>query len=310
MIGVTGTTFIKDAFIGGFCLWESMATVLSFVDEFIIVDFGSTDGTLQICQEIASKNKRIKIHQRQWTRTNDSSTFADAANECVNLCPTDKVFFYQADEVLTPKLVKEIMEQYRNNQYDLTFERIQLSHGFQQVKWLPHVVCRSLTKGKRRFVNDGMSVGDTGGCVHMCPFPIVPGHPLSGKAHTGRAFPWHEPKPGMLFDGKNPRVLNAVMAEVFPWDDFLIDTSSSFRDNQAGKKELHAPFWREPNAIIDGLHRDDWVRRASADPAWSTKTSPFPLPPIVRGLVGMTKYQLRVDVRESLEQDNYGRWSL
>lgn len=310
MISVTGTTFIRDAFKGGFCLWESMATVLSIVDEFHIVDFGSTDGTLQVCQEIAAKNKRIKIHHRVWTKNNDSSTFADAANECVNLCPTEAVFFYQADEVMHEKLAKDVRRMYENKQYNLNFERIQLSHGTHVVKWLPHACVRSIEKNKYKYANDGMTVGNSGGTIMMCPFPNVPGHPLSGKPHTSRAFPWHQPKPGLEFDAKNPTALNTVMSEVFPWESFLVDLSSSHRDNQAGKKELHAPFWRESNQIIDGVQRDEWLRRAHQNSLWEKKEPSFPLPAIAKGLAGMTKYVLRDEVRKSLEDDKYDMWGL
>lgn len=305
MLNVTGTTFIRNAFKGGFCLWESMATVLSVVDEFVIVDFGSDDGTLQICQDIAKKNKRIKIYERRFTKENDSSTFADAANECVNLCPTENVLFYQADEVFHEKLMRDVKAEYENKSFALNFERIQLSHNFNQVKWLPHACVRSIVKGKYKYANDGMTVGDSGGTKMMCRFPTREGHPLSGKPNTSRAYPWHQPKPGVEFNPKNPRALNAEMAAVFPWDEFLVDTSSSFRDNQAGKKELHAPFWRESNTVIDGVQRDEWARRAAADPVWTVKTTPFPLPAIIKGLVGMTSYQLRDEIRVALENDSY-----
>lgn len=310
MIGVTGTTFIRDAFKGGFCLFESMATVLSIVDEFVIVDFGSTDGTLEICEEIAKKNKRIKIHKRTWTKINDSSTFADAANECVNLCPTDAVFFFQADEVMHEDLAGDVRRMYENKVYALNFERIQLSHGTHVVKWLPHPCVRSVIKGEYSYAGDGMTVANSGGTTMMCPFPIVPGHPLSGKPHTSRAFQWCEPKPGLKFDPKNPTVLNTVMREVFPWNSFLFDFSSSHRDNQVGKKELHAPFWRESAQVIDGIQREEWLRRAYQNSLWEKKEPSFPLPKIAVGLAGMTKYVLRDEVRHSLENDDYERWGL
>ncbi len=176
------------------------------------------------------------------------------------------------------------------------------------MKWLPHSLCRSLTRGgKYVFDNDGMTVGDSGGCLHMCR------NPATGEPHRGRQFPWHfpnHPDESVKFDGENPRALNDIMAKNFPWDEFLVDTSSCFRDNQAGKKELHAPFWREPNTIIDGVHRDEWIRRARADPAWTAQHSPFPLPSIARGLVGMTAYRLRDSVRQALEEDKYVGFNL
>jgi hypothetical protein len=293
-IGVCGTTFIRNAFKGGFPLFESMATVMSVVDEFHLVDFGSDDGTLQICQEIANKNKRLKIYNRTWSNPNDASTFADAANMCVSLCPTEGVLFYQADEIFHQKLMKDIKSAYENKTYALSFERIQLSHNFNQVKWLPHNLVRSVVKGKYVYVGDGMTVKDPGGTKNMCR------NPETGEAGKSRQFPWHR-----HFDQKDPRRLNHEMATKFPWDEFLVDTSSCFRDNAFAKKELHAPFWRESNKVIDGINRDEWMRKAMSDPVWTTNTSPFPLPNIIKGLVGMTAYRLRDEVRKALENDDY-----
>lgn len=299
MLNVCGTTFISNAFRGGFCIFESMATVLSVVDEFHVVDFGSVDGTLEILREIANKNKRIHIHQRAWTKTNDSSTFADAANECCNICPTENVLFYQADEVFHENLMSKIKEKYQNNEYSLNFERIQLSHGMHVVKWLPHACVRSIAKSKYKYANDGMTVGDSGGTFMMCR------NPVTGVFGNSRQFPWHEPKPGMFFDGKNPTALNAIIAKAFPWDEFLVDTSSSFRDCQAGKKELHAPFWRETPNIVQGMKNEEWLRREKMNSLWEKKEPSFPLPKIIQGLVGMTKYELRPEIKEALEKDDY-----
>jgi glycosyltransferase involved in cell wall biosynthesis len=297
MINVSGSTFIRNAFDGGFALFESMATVLAVVDEFHVVDYGSTDGTLQILQEIANKNKRIKIHQAKWSSINPAA-FADAANHCVSVCPTEAVLFYQADEIFHQKLMQDIKRAYENKEYALTFERIQLSHNFNQVRWLPHLVTRSIVKGKYVYDKDGMTVSNAAGTIIMCRCPIR-NIPRSSRK-KGWSFPWHN-----YFDKNDPRRLNHEMAKVFPWDEFLVDTSSSFRDNAFAKKELHAPFWNESGKVIDSVNRDEWMKRAMADPVWTVKTTPFPLPNIAKGLVGMVKYSLRDEVRKALENDDY-----
>jgi hypothetical protein len=301
---VTGTTFVKNAFDGGFP-FESIIPVLAITDSVIIVDMGSTDGTLEILEQISRKNNRIQIVKRKWTTTTNPSAFADIANECVNLCPTDGVYFWQFDEILHENLTKNIREQYLLNNYNMTFERIQLSHGGHQIKWLPHSLCRSLTKGGRYvFDKDGMSVADSGGCLHMCR------NPKTGEPHKGRQFPWHNPEEGKSFDNKNPRGLNAEFVRAFPWDEFLVDTSSMFRDNQAGKKLLHCNFWNETSECIDGVGKHEWMRRATSDPIWEKKEPTFPMPSVARGLCGMTKYTLRDDILKTLEDDTYQNWGL
>lgn len=302
MLNVTGSTFIRNAFDGGFPLFESLAMVMTVVDSCIVVDMGSTDGTLQVLEEIARSNPRITIKHEKWTCTKPQA-FADIANQCVAMCPTPHVYFWQADEILHEKLAEKVREFYKQGVYEMSFERIQLSHGGHVVKWLPHQVCRSLTKGNRHYDKDGMSVNDHGGTVMMCL------NPDNGHWNESRGFKWHEPKPGIFFDNKNPTSTNALMNEVFPWEYFLLDTSSMFRDCQAGKKELHCGFWGETADSIDGKAKAQWIKDAAANPLWSKKEPSFTrLPKIAQGLVGMTKYVLRDEVKQSLMTDNYDRW--
>ncbi len=305
MINVTGASFVRNAFRAGFPLFEAMASVLSITDQFCLLDLGSDDGTYETCMDIAKKNKRLTVFRERWSNPNDSSAFADATNRIIDLCPTEAVLIHQADEIFHENLLAEFKRCYDNKQYALTVERIQLGCNFSQVRWLPHMLCRSVIKGRYKFRDDGMNVADSSGCYYTCPYPNIPGHELSNKPSTGRAFPWHEPEPGRFFDGRQPKALNEVMARVFPWRWFLYDTSACFRDNQADKAQLHAPFWRANPNLIDNMPRDRWLANAIGDPAWTALTSPFPLPKILYGLVGMTRYRLRDEIRSALENDDY-----
>jgi glycosyltransferase involved in cell wall biosynthesis len=306
---VTGTTFIRNAFDGGFPIFESLLPVLAITDHVIVVDLGSTDGTLQILQDIASKNNRLSIAHRTWSTVTNPSAFADIANECVNMCDTDGVFFWQADEILHENLAKMVKREYNIGNYNMTFERIQLSQGGHQVRWLPHPVCRSITKGKYVFDKDGMSVADSSGCKHMCR------NPSTGEPNQGRQFLWSNPVPGVEIPShesinKNPRQHNDIMAKIYPWDEFLVDTSSMFRDNQAGKKSLHCSFWNENDHSIDGIEKNEWLKRAFNDPIWERKEPTFIMPSVAKGLCGMPKYRLRDEIKTSLCENDFNRWGL
>ncbi|MHA2220417.1 MAG: glycosyltransferase [Candidatus Hodarchaeales archaeon] len=58
---LSGCVFIKDTFAGAFCLFESMYQLLPLCDEFIVMDLGSTDGTLEVLKEIEKHNPKVKI---------------------------------------------------------------------------------------------------------------------------------------------------------------------------------------------------------------------------------------------------------
>jgi hypothetical protein len=305
MLNVTGGCFIFNAFKGGFPIFESLCSVLAITDAVHIWDLGSDDGTLEELEAIAKRNNRLHIKRHYWPKI-DAGVFADLANDIVNSCPTPNVVYWQGDEIMHETLAKFVKQRFLNQQFGICMERIQLRANFQEVKWLPHPVVRGVVKGKNLSFGDGMTF-NSDETFMCCP------NPVTGVMGCSRQFPWHEPKPGIIFDNHNPRGLNSLMAEVFPWEHFLVDTSSCFRDNQIDKRKLHAPHWREEADIIDpvkGTRTKQWMADAMADPAWEATESPFPLPKVCHGLVGMTKYHLRDEVRQSLITDDFSMWGL
>jgi glycosyltransferase involved in cell wall biosynthesis len=70
---------------------------LSWVDEIIVVDSGSSDSTLEICRGFTHK-----IFQREWTGYIDQKNFA------VDRAGHDWIFSLDADERSTPELCNEI----------------------------------------------------------------------------------------------------------------------------------------------------------------------------------------------------------
>lgn len=72
---------------------------LSWVDEIVIVDSGSSDATLEICRAFTDK-----IFQRGWTGYVDQKNFA------VDKASHDWIFSLDADERSSPELCSEIRE--------------------------------------------------------------------------------------------------------------------------------------------------------------------------------------------------------
>lgn len=70
---------------------------LSWIEEIVVVDSGSRDGTLEICRGFTDK-----IFQRDW------SGFVDQKNYAVEKASSDWILSLDADERVSPELRKEI----------------------------------------------------------------------------------------------------------------------------------------------------------------------------------------------------------
>jgi glycosyltransferase involved in cell wall biosynthesis len=268
--------FIRDTFEGAFCLWESMASLLPFADEFIVRDLGSTDGTLEALQEIAASNPKVKVQQGGFPVI-DAGAFATLANELIASCQHDRVLYFQADEIWHEDLLGLMRQRFDAGQFDLSFWRIQYRDNFQRVKWFPHLVHRVGTRGNFHFDGDGMNTNRTWD-AKIC------------SDYGGEFFPrWGE----MGQDGVKPYV-----------NQMILDVSlvGGFRDNIAERRRKHAPFWHE-EALIEGKPADQWQAEAEANPDWTRETSPYNLPRIMRYHVGKTLYTLRADLLDALKSD-------
>lgn len=268
--------FIKDCFKGAFCLFESMHQILSLVDELIVMDLGSTDGTFESLLEIANNNPRVKLYKHSWPKI-DAGVFADLANQLIDMCLYDNVLYYQADEIWHENLLRLTYLELLEGNFDLSFWRIQYRENFQEVKWFPHLVHRIGQKGKFNFVDDGMSTDRT----------------FDAKVCSSYGGEWF-PKWGSLGqEGIKPYVNEMIMD---------VSLLGGFRDNIIERRALHAPFWHE-EPIIENMPADKWAERAVNNPAWERTESPYDLPAIMNYHIGKTRYTLRKDLLEALKYD-------
>jgi glycosyltransferase involved in cell wall biosynthesis len=77
---------------------------LQWVDELVIVDSYSTDGTLNICRRFTDR-----VYQRKWTNHQDQYQYA------ADLTTNRWVMFVDADEEIPPQLAREIEEELKAN---------------------------------------------------------------------------------------------------------------------------------------------------------------------------------------------------
>lgn len=252
-----------------------MASLLPFVSELVIMDLGSTDGTLETLYQTL-ENPKIKIIREPEFPFTDAGVFADLANTLVDWCAYPQVLYFQADEIWHEQLLLLMEQKFQQRQYDLSFWRIQYRDNFQRVKWFPHLVHRvGLKDGTFRFSGDGMTT-DRSFDAKIC------------SNYGGSWFPkWGSMDPSSL-----------------PVEEMILDVSlvGGFRDNIPDRRAMHAPFWHEP-PDIEGRAAEVWLKEAKQNPDWTRHESPFSLPKIMTGLVGKTKYYLRPEILEAIRLD-------
>jgi hypothetical protein len=286
---VSGCAFIKDNQTGAFCLFESMASVLPLVSEYVVMDLGSTDGTAEALDAIAAHNPKVKVKRGGWPST-DANAFAVLANDLMHHhCENEVCWYHQADEVPHERLLRMVRDRFEAGADDLAFWRVQLGYNFQAPKWLPHVVHRVGRKGPRfNFVGDGMNTDR-----FMEP-------PICSDYGGGWFMRW-----GQMWDAEGVAGLAPYMHQM------VLDVSlvGGFRDNVVGRRAMHAPFWHEEPVVPyrrEGERHDrqlrgpDWQAEAEADPRWTRADTPFDVPRVMRWHLGRTRYELRQELFDAL----------
>lgn len=284
---LSGCVFIRNFFEGAFLLPESLAQFLPFCDEVVIMDLGSTDGTIEFLRDIADHNHKIKVILESSFPYDDAGVFATLANTLIDFCKNQNVLYWQSDEIWHEDLLKQLEERLNQGQFDLSFWRIQYANNFQYVKWFPHLVHRVGQKGKFNFTGDGMNtdrVWDAKICSH----------------YGGEMFPqWG----GLGQEGIKPFV-NEMVTD--------ISLLGGFRDNIPARRRMHAPFWHEEptipyynreNGQQPHMKEHDWMTKALNDSDWLKPISPYNIPKILHYHTGRPTYTLRPELLEAIRND-------
>jgi len=306
--------FIKDNNEGAFGLWESMAILMPLADEFIVWDYGSTDGTYEILKELASKNKKIRLEQHDgWpinpvTNLKDAGSFAEIPNAMIPTCKNDIVMYYQADEIWHENLIKLMSTRLQDLKdfRGLSFWRYQLQNNFQEIKWLPHLVHRVDYKDQFIFVDDGMNTGRVNDAEIVGQYDGGWFTRWGEEFSKGRFETVDENGNAYIYGSKKLEIIHGQYPYQMPTNEMILDISSigGFLDNIVAKRRKHAPMWRENINGINiggrGYNLQAWYNQEKKNSQWTKTDTLFNIPEIMRPLLGQTKYPVRQEILDKI----------
>ena len=120
---------------------------VSWVDELIVLDSGSTDGTVSICRRFTQH-----VHETDWPG------FGPQKNRALELATGDWIFSLDADEWVTPQLREEIQRAVATAVEPAGFRIPRLSsfcgREMRHSGWWPDYVVRLFRRGLARFSDD------------------------------------------------------------------------------------------------------------------------------------------------------------
>lgn len=123
---------------------------VTWADEIVVVDSGSSDNTREICRELGA----------QVTQTADFPGYGPQKNRALDRTSGDWILALDHDEWITPELRAEIETTLRNPGDNVAFSLPRLSNfcgrDMRHSGWWPDPVIRLFRRGAARFAEDHM----------------------------------------------------------------------------------------------------------------------------------------------------------
>ncbi len=119
---------------------------VSWADEIVVLDSGSTDDTVKICESFGAK-----IHVTDWPG------FGPQKNRALDLANGEWVLSLDADEIVTPELKNEMLNAISSGKADaFNFPRSSSYCGrfMRHAGWWPDRVTRLFRRGRAKFSQD------------------------------------------------------------------------------------------------------------------------------------------------------------
>ena len=152
-ISISGFTFVHNAIEGGYPFVEVIMALQPFVQEIVVVDAASTDGTRQVLERMCQRlGSQLRILDDEWG-DQAGQTLARLHARHIE-CRGDIVIHAEGDEVYDGMLLGEVKRRILAGQHDLAVHRLQVSQNFQRCRWYPWPVHRVFPRGTVRKVGE------------------------------------------------------------------------------------------------------------------------------------------------------------
>lgn len=162
---ISACTFLRNGTQLGFPYIASIRSILSIVDEFVVVVGKSSDDTLANIQDLQTSNPKIKIIETTWNDRMRDRGFVYAQQKMIGqfACTGDWVFYLEGDEVVheneLPNIVDACNKHLDNPEVEaLVFDYL---HFYGSPQWLAcspawyRRECRIIRNSIRSYAPDG-----------------------------------------------------------------------------------------------------------------------------------------------------------
>ncbi len=108
-VRLSGCMIIKNGVKLGYPFVEAITAVIDHVDEMVVVDGDSQDGTWDTLTAMAAACPKLRIERQAWPTTAiGGQVLAEATNHALTRCRGSHILYVQADEIFPDELVVRI----------------------------------------------------------------------------------------------------------------------------------------------------------------------------------------------------------